>query len=108
MIVEGPEWPHQMMIRALPPRKSVHPARLMEKKQQERPWRKRRTEKMYTGIPPRERCAGKEEISWLEPSSNLRNILHLGDAKEQETERLSPHLSGSADPNPPKINHLSP
>jgi len=57
----------------------------MEKKPQEwRPWRKQRMEKMHTGL--QERCTEKEEISWLESSSNIRDILHLGDAKEQGTE----------------------
>jgi hypothetical protein len=39
----------------------------------------------------------------LEASRNL--TINLGDAKEREIDRLSPHPSGSVDPNPAKINH---
>src|SRR5207249_2773268 len=71
----------------------VHPARLMEKKQQERrSWRKRRTEKMHTGTALQERCTEKEEISWLESSSNLRDILQSW-RRQGARNRVTVHLT---------------
>src|SRR5438874_13813608 len=94
MIAKGRVLLPQMRIGALPLRKSVRPAGLMEKKKQQerRSWRKRRTEKMHTGIALQERCTEKEEISWLESSSNLRDILQSW-RRQGARNRVSVHLT---------------